>query len=133
MPKTTSPRSARVATDVGGTFTDLVYFTTDAAGRQVVRTAKADTTPPDFERGIMHVLEKAGIDLATRGFLAHGTTAVINALTECKGVRTALITSAGFTDVLRSAAATGRVSSTCNTPSPPASCPLRYALAARGG
>ena len=42
----------RVATDVGGTFTDLVYFATDpATGRQVVRTAKVDTTPPDYETG----------------------------------------------------------------------------------
>ena len=37
----------RVATDVGGTFTDLVYFETDeATGRQSIRTAKVDTTPP---------------------------------------------------------------------------------------
>ena len=39
----------RVATDVGGTFTDLVYFETDlASGAQTVRTEKSDTTPPDF-------------------------------------------------------------------------------------
>ena len=33
-------------------------------------------------------------------FFAHGTTVVINALTERKGVKTALITTEGFRDVL---------------------------------
>ena len=40
----------RVATDVGGTFTDLVCFETDIkSGQHSVITAKSDTTPPDFE------------------------------------------------------------------------------------
>jgi N-methylhydantoinase A len=93
--------NARVATDVGGTFTDLVYFGTDpVTGRQTIRTAKADTTPPDFERGIMDVFAKANIDPAQLASFTHGTTVVINALTERKGVRTALITTEGFRDVL---------------------------------
>ena len=47
----------RAATDVGGTFTDLVYFSTDpATGEQSIVTAKADTTPPDFERGVLDVM-----------------------------------------------------------------------------
>lgn len=41
-------KTIRVATDVGGTFTDLVCFETDlATGESSVVTAKADTTPPD--------------------------------------------------------------------------------------
>ena len=92
---------SRVATDVGGTFTDLVYFETDTVtGRQTIRTAKSDTTPPDFERGILDVLDKAGIDVPGLRFFAHGTTLVINALTERKGVVTGLITTEGFRDVL---------------------------------
>jgi N-methylhydantoinase A len=91
----------RAATDVGGTFTDLVYFTLDPeTGGQEIVTAKADTTPPDFERGVMDVLRKGDLALAGIAFLAHGTTLVINALTERKGVRTALITTEGFRDVL---------------------------------
>ena len=54
--------TTRVATDVGGTFTDLVCFETDReTGVSRVVTAKADTTPPDFERGVLDVLEKAGV------------------------------------------------------------------------
>jgi N-methylhydantoinase A len=91
----------RAATDVGGTFTDLVTFETDpATGRQSIRSAKADTTPPDFERGVMDVIAKAGVALGDIAFLAHGTTLVINALTERKGARVGLITTEGFRDSL---------------------------------
>jgi N-methylhydantoinase A len=91
----------RAAIDVGGTFTDLVYFATDGAtGDQRVVTAKADTTPPDFERGVMDVLTKTDVQLEDVSFLAHGTTVVINALTERKGVLTGLITTEGFRDSL---------------------------------
>jgi len=91
----------RAATDVGGTFTDLVYFTQDReSGRQRIVTAKADTTPPEFERGVMEVLRKGGVSLEEVSFLAHGTTIVINALTERKGVKTGLVTTKGFRDSL---------------------------------
>ena len=92
----------RVATDVGGTFTDLVYCDYDeATGRSgAVVAVKCDTTPPDFERGVMQALELAGLPAADVDFFAHGTTVVINALTERKGATVGLITTAGFRDVL---------------------------------
>lgn len=93
-------RTLRVATDVGGTFTDLVAFEIGADGTPTIRTAKSDTTPPNFEQGVLDVLEKGGIDPAEVDFLAHGTTVVINALTERKGVKVGLITTAGFRDTL---------------------------------
>ena len=89
----------RVSTDVGGTFTDLVYFETDLeTGVQTVRTEKSDTTPPDFEKGVLNVLEKAKVDGGSGDFFAHGTTVVINALTERKGAKVGLITTKGFRD-----------------------------------
>lgn len=92
----------RAATDVGGTFTDLVYYEVDAAtGRSgTVRTAKVDTTPPNFETGVMKSLEKGGVSPADMGFFAHGTTVVVNAITERRGVRVGLITTQGFRDLL---------------------------------
>ena len=91
----------RVATDVGGTFTDLVSFQFDAdTGQSTVRTAKAGTTPPDYEQAVLEVLQKGDVDLAAIDFLAHGTTVVINALTERKGVRVGLIATEGFRDTL---------------------------------
>jgi N-methylhydantoinase A len=97
----TVPAAIHAATDVGGTFTDLVYFRTDPeTGAQEIVTAKSDTTPPNFEQGVMDVIGKSHVSLEEIAFLAHGTTVVINALTERKGVVTGLITTEGFRDSL---------------------------------
>src|SRR5215210_5419658 len=87
----------RVATDVGGTFTDLVYFDEETGRSDAV---KVDTTPPDFERGVIEGLRKSGLDPSGIELFAHGTTVVINALTERRGAKTGLVTTRGFRDVL---------------------------------
>src|SRR3954463_6380839 len=87
----------RAASDVGGTFTDFVFF---ESGSHEVVTAKAPTTPPNFEQGVLDVMARSGVALSDIAFLAHGTTLVINALTERTGVVTGLITTEGFRDVL---------------------------------
>ena len=89
----------RVATDIGGTFTDLVCLEFDGDETRL-RVAKSDTTPGQLEKGILNALELADVSLADVEFLAHGTTVVINTLTEKKGAKTALITTKGFRDVL---------------------------------
>ena len=89
----------RAASDVGGTFTDLVLYRYGPDGGEV-ETSKVDTTPPDFERGVMSSLKKLDVDPSELDFFAHGSTVVINALTERKGATTALITTKGFRDVL---------------------------------
>ncbi|MBI0579494.1 hydantoinase/oxoprolinase family protein [Neobacillus cucumis] len=86
----------RIATDIGGTFTDLVYL--DENGR--IGTAKSDTTPPNFEQGVLDVIKKSEISGEAISTFIHGTTVIINALTERKGVKTGLITTKGFRDVL---------------------------------
>ena len=92
----------RVATDVGGTFTDLVYFQMDEekGGVSIVGVEKSDTTPPNFEQGVLNVIHKAGLDPRQFDFFAHGCTVVINALLSRNGAKTALITTRGFRDVL---------------------------------
>lgn len=92
----------RVATDIGGTFTDLVCLEFDKkTGKPTgVRVAKSDTTPSNFEQGILDTIKKGNVNLKEIDFFAHGTTVVINALTERKGAKTALITTKGFRDVL---------------------------------
>jgi N-methylhydantoinase A len=92
----------RAASDVGGTFTDLVYYDVDRKTGQCTefKIAKVDTTPPNFEEGVMNSLTKVGLPPASLSFFAHGATVIINAVTERKGVKTALITTAGFRDVL---------------------------------
>jgi N-methylhydantoinase A len=92
----------RVATDVGGTFTDLVAFDVDRVTGRIrgLRIQKTDTTYPSFDEGVADAIRKAQLDPATFDFFAHGTTIVINALLSRKGARTGLITTSGFRDVL---------------------------------
>ena len=92
----------RVATDVGGTFTDLVYFEIDEkSGKALsIKTAKSDTTPSSYEKGVFDAIEKGNVDIAKSTFFAHGTTVVINSITERKGVLTGLVTTKGFRDSL---------------------------------
>lgn len=86
----------RVATDIGGTFTDLVYVSEEGE----IGIAKSNTTPPNFEQGVMDVIRKAGVDNEELSMFIHGTTVIINALTERKGAKTGLITTKGFRDIL---------------------------------
>lgn len=86
----------RLATDIGGTFTDIVYIEADGT----VRFDKSHTTPPNFEQGVLDVINKCPIEMAEVQDLTHGTTVVINALTERKGAKTGYITTKGFRDTL---------------------------------
>lgn len=87
----------RVASDIGGTFTDLIYL--DEVTGEIGMT-KASTTPHNFAIGVEDTLKKSGINVADTSFFVHGSTIIINALTERKGVKTGLITTRGFRDVL---------------------------------
>jgi N-methylhydantoinase A len=91
------PPAIRLAVDIGGTFTDLVAV--DTVTGQVTR-AKADTTPGRLEQGVLAALARSGLPAAQVAAFIHGTTVVINAVTERAGVPTALVTTAGFRDVL---------------------------------
>jgi 5-oxoprolinase (ATP-hydrolysing)/N-methylhydantoinase A len=81
----------RVGADVGGTFTDVLVL--DAGGQ--VRVTKVLSTPPDYDRAVIEAV--AGLEVDE---LVHGTTVATNAVLERRGARTALVTTAGFRDVL---------------------------------
>ncbi len=86
----------RVATDIGGTFTDIVFVT--PVGEVV--TGKSHTTPAQFEEGVMDVISASGTRPSEFASFVHGTTIVINAITERKGAKVALLTTEGFRDIL---------------------------------
>jgi N-methylhydantoinase A/oxoprolinase/acetone carboxylase beta subunit len=73
--------------DTGGTFTDMV--TEDG------RIAKVLSTPDDPGRAV-----REGLEDRSPEFLAHGTTVATNALLERRGAVVALVTTAGFADVI---------------------------------
>ena len=87
----------RLAIDIGGTFTDFVALD-ETTGE--VALEKALTTPGNFAEGVTHTIKKSGVDPTTIRQFVHGTTVVINALTERKGAKVGLVTTKGFRDVL---------------------------------
>jgi N-methylhydantoinase A len=88
----------RVGVDTGGTFTDFVFA---HDGR--VQIFKLASTPDDPSRaiiaGLQRIAHEAGVDLRALE-VVHGTTVGTNALLERHGARAALVTTAGFEDVL---------------------------------
>jgi N-methylhydantoinase A len=93
MPRSLPP--LRIAIDTGGTFTDCVWI--DPESRSL-RMLKVFSTPADPSQAIIEAL---GQIAPPREFiLLHGTTVGTNTLLERKGARTALVTTAGFEDVI---------------------------------
>jgi len=90
----------RVGADIGGTFTDIVFFGEDGA----VRATKLLSTPDDYGRAILDGLaadrERAGGSPVPIAEIVHGTTVATNAILEQKGARVGLLTTKGFRDVL---------------------------------
>src|SRR5215510_12374092 len=96
----------RVGVDSGGTFTDICLFE-ESEGR--VEVWKVPSTPDDPSRGIAQgvdeglrrVASNAGAQPATSvSYFGHGTTVATNALIQHRGVKTGLITTEGFRDLL---------------------------------
>jgi N-methylhydantoinase A len=86
-----------VGSDIGGTFTDVVGF--DSAQGKLY-FGKQLTNRDDLAEGVLDCLEGIGLKPRTIDLLKHGTTQVINTLLERRGARTALVTTAGFRDLL---------------------------------
>jgi N-methylhydantoinase A len=93
-------RRLRLAADIGGTFTDLALLSEDGE----LFTAKVPSTPEDYAAAIIDgcrklIRERDVSPKAIEAFL-HASTIATNAILEGKGARTALVTTAGFRDVL---------------------------------
>ncbi|WP_425154300.1 hydantoinase B/oxoprolinase family protein [Candidatus Palauibacter sp.] len=97
-----SSRDARLAIDIGGTFTDVAL---EAGGRLV--TTKVLTTSAAPERGVLDGVHKvlgiAGVRPSAVRLVIHGTTLATNAIIERRGARTALIVTSGHRDALEMA------------------------------
>ena len=91
----------RIGVDSGGTFTDVVAYD-PARGRLVFH--KVASTPNDPAAGIVSgalgAAERAEAQAADVAILIHGTTVATNQVLQRAGARVALITTAGFRDVL---------------------------------
>lgn len=90
-------RQLRVATDIGGTFTDLTAY--DESSGELI-SVKTPSTPPTFIEGVLDALEKAEIGPEEVAIFKHGSTIATNAIIERRGARTGMVTTKGFRDVL---------------------------------
>ena len=90
---------ARLAVDIGGTFTDVVL---EVQGKQFIAKILTTSTAPENAvlEGIKQVLGEAQIPSTEVVVFLHGTTLATNAIIERKGAKTAMITTEGFRDVL---------------------------------
>ena len=90
-----------VGVDVGGTFTDITLINTES---QEVFNHKVRSTPSDpsvaILTGVKEILAEYGVPHYEVDYLAHGTTVATNALIEKKGVKTALLVTEGFKDLI---------------------------------
>jgi N-methylhydantoinase A len=88
---------ARLAVDIGGTFTDLCL---EWNGKRT--STKVLTTPRAPEEGVLtgldEIMKLSGAKPGDLGIIIHGTTLATNAIIERKGAKTALIVTEGFRD-----------------------------------
>ena len=92
-------KSARLAVDIGGTFTDFAIDVDGASfSRKVLTTASAPEQ--GVLAGINLVLADAGLAPGDLGMIIHGTTLATNAIIERRGARTALVVTEGHRDAI---------------------------------
>jgi N-methylhydantoinase A/oxoprolinase/acetone carboxylase beta subunit len=85
----------RIGIDAGGTFTDFIVYHDDGS----LDTFKLRSNPRSPASVILAGLARAAG--SRKAEVIHGSTVATNALLERKGVRTALVTTAGFEDVIQ--------------------------------
>ena len=98
---TTSP--ARLAVDIGGTFTDVVLELPTSERITTKLLTTYDHPGRAVLEGITTVMDRAGIAPSDIGLIIHGTTLATNALIERRGANTALLTTEGHRDALEMA------------------------------
>ena len=75
------------------------FFRNEERGRLIVD--KVPSTPADPSQGVHAGTARLDFDLADIAKLVHGTTVATTTIIERKGARTAVLTTAGFRDVLK--------------------------------
>lgn len=91
---------ARLAADIGGTFTDVVLQEANGELHTVKVLTTSDAPELAVLEGISTVLAASGVHASTVSLFVHGTTLATNALIERKGARTGLLTTKGFRDTV---------------------------------
>lgn len=93
--------SYRVGVDIGGSFTDFaVLDERDNTLKTLKVLSRPDSPGSEIATGLAAFQQRDGIDSRAISYFTHGTTVGVNAVIQRKGVRLALFTTEGFSDVL---------------------------------
>ena len=95
-PIVTEQNALRIGVDVGGTFTDLVWFDL-ASGK--LGALKLPSTPPDFHLAAVEAVGRVR-PVARSAHVIHGSTVATNALLQRALEPCAFVTTEGFRDML---------------------------------
>ena len=94
------PRSLEIGIDIGGTFTDVVGYTSDHE-ILLLKVPTSSSAPTEAVRAAVgELLQTWGVEPHQISRFLHGTTLATNAVLERKGARIGLLTTQGFRDVL---------------------------------
>src|SRR5215831_11656669 len=105
-----------IGIDVGGTFTDVVFYDDQA---NELKWAKAASWPANPAAGVLAAIEQSNIDLREVDRFVHGVTIGTNAILERKGAPVWLITTRGFKDTIEIARTNRTVLYNIKTLKPP--------------
>ena len=86
----------RVSVDIGGTFTDFIFYDSK---KRVYTEGKTLTTHDNLSDAIISGLDMEISDYSEIDFFVHGTTVGLNAFLERRGAKVAIVTTEGFRDV----------------------------------
>jgi N-methylhydantoinase A len=86
-----------IGVDVGGTFTDLVVYDTEACALSILKTP---STPQDQSIAVLKGIAQVGIDPGDIARFGHGSTVATNTALERTGARMAVVATQGHRDVL---------------------------------
>ena len=91
--------ATRIGVDVGGTFTDLIFYD-DESGE--IRVGKEPTTPSAPEDGVLAAVGSAvpAERVGAAEYFLHGTTVGLNSLLTRSGAVVGLLATRGFRDIL---------------------------------
>jgi N-methylhydantoinase A len=89
-----------IGIDVGGTFTDFVYFDDELDSVEVMKTSSGTDIAATIGEGIADLCAANGVDPGEIDLVMHGTTVATNAILEYHGAKTGMITTDGFRDII---------------------------------
>ena len=92
-------KKQKFAAEIGGTFTDIIYFQQEEENIDV-KTLKVASTPSQPELAVIEGADQLVKNWKEVGEMLHGSTVATNAILERKGAKTALLVTDGFADIL---------------------------------